>query len=180
VKPMLLLIQFGDQLTRYDTPDVQQHYQLRYANDGIAAMGVVERQRPALLVVRVRGTHADDVALCQRLAQFQIPILALLADAFEPDLPTRLAPFVADYLPYPVRSADLLERVAVALARQQVQPVTTFQQARCGDLLIDLAARQLQTTEGEIKLTPTEWDVLTPLVRAAGTLVPYDVLRRQI
>jgi predicted ATPase/DNA-binding response OmpR family regulator/Tfp pilus assembly protein PilF len=187
VKPMLLFIQFGQQVTRYDTPTLQQHYHILHADDGAAAIGLITRQRPVLLLVLVHIARPEDITLCAQLAQFQIPILALLTATLSASALADLAPFIADFLIHPAFSGDVLDRITVVRSRQQAQLRQPPSRVTCGTLLIDLQAhqvsRQLDTTTGrssDIHLTPIEWSILAALVRVAGTLVWHEELCRQV
>lgn len=183
-KPSLLFVQFGEHIARYDTPAVQQHYQILAAKDGATAAGLIATHQPVVLVIRVYATRPADLALCHDLASLQVPILAVLDGTLPADSLARLAPDTADVLSYPVSGSDLLDRITVVVSRHAAQAPASPTQVACGVLVSDLQAQQVWRTDPttaareEIHLTPIEWALFTALVRRAGSLVRHDELRR--
>ena len=48
------------------------------------------------------------------------------------------------------------------------------------DFIVDLAARQVRNTAGEVRLTPTEWHILETLARHHDKLVTQRELLHQV
>src|SRR5439155_23739304 len=81
-----------------------------------------------------------------------------------------------DYLSKPFGMNELLARIQVALrhvARPRSGAEAVF---RVGDLTVDLARRQVLRGEVEIKLTPTEYDLLKALVTHADKVLTHRML----
>ncbi len=73
---------------------------------------------------------------------------------------------------------ELLARIRVALrhiAKSEDEPVLTF-----GDLTVDLARRTVLVREEEVRLTPTEYEILKHLSLHAGRVVTHRQLLRAI
>jgi len=81
-----------------------------------------------------------------------------------------------DYLVKPFNVGELLARIRVALRHRGnlAQPATLMYQ-RDG-LNIDLVKREITLQGAEIKLTPTEYELLARLVRSAGQAVSHRQL----
>jgi two-component system KDP operon response regulator KdpE len=81
-----------------------------------------------------------------------------------------------DYLVKPFSVMELLARMRVALRHRgtAVAPCTTYYE--CGDLVVDLAAHRVSLAGKEVKLTPTEFNLLARLVRSAGQVVTHRQL----
>jgi two-component system KDP operon response regulator KdpE len=74
-----------------------------------------------------------------------------------------------DYVSKPFDLNELLARIRAASRRAaKVSEVSRF---RVGVWTVDLARRAVTGPHGEVELTPTEWQVLTVLVRNPGKLV---------
>ncbi len=81
-----------------------------------------------------------------------------------------------DYLVKPFSLAELLARMRVALRHRGtvVRPATT-RYVRPG-LVVDLEARRVHRENAEVHLTPTEYRLLSRLVRTAGQVVTHRQL----
>jgi two-component system KDP operon response regulator KdpE len=97
------------------------------------------------------------------------PIIVLSARERERDKVAALDAGADDYITKPFGINELLARLRAALRRaapSAEEPVITTP-----DFIVDLATKRVETTDGEIRLTPTEWHVVEVLVRNAGRLV---------
>lgn len=79
----------------------------------------------------------------------------------------------------PFGMAELLARVRAAVRRNAAtdpeEPVVETAAFR-----VDLAAKRVTTADGEIRLTPTEWQIVEVLVRNEGRLVAQRQLLREV
>jgi len=114
--------------------------------------------------------------LAELRRQHRTPVIVISARPGD-DLKVRLLDDGADdYLVKPFSLAELLARMRVALRHRgtTVAPVS-LRYAR-GDLTVDLQARRVQRAGAEVHLTPTEYRLLTRLVRQAGQVVTHRQL----
>jgi two-component system KDP operon response regulator KdpE len=105
-------------------------------------------------------------------------VLVLSARADSHDKIDALDAGADDYVAKPFHMGELLARLRALLRRGTAdtdEPVITTDH-----LTIDLAAKQV-TADGEpVRLTPTEWALLSELVRAPGRLVSQRQLLRTV
>jgi len=80
-----------------------------------------------------------------------------------------------DYVTKPFGMNELLARVRTAL-RHRLQSQGERPVFRVGDLSIDLVRRIVKTREGEVKLSPKEYDLLRVLVQHAGKVLTHKFL----
>jgi two-component system KDP operon response regulator KdpE len=83
-----------------------------------------------------------------------------------------------DYLTKPFSMGELLARIRVAIrhvAGNADEPVLTFP-----DLIVDLARRLVLLKGEELKLTPTEYEILKALALHAGRVVTHRQLLRVV
>ncbi len=108
----------------------------------------------------------------------QIPIIVLSVREHEDDKIKALDAGADDYVTKPFSMGELLARLRVALrraAKSDDKPILTF-----GELSVDLARRNVAMRGEEVKLTPTEYEVLKYLVQQAGRVVTHRQLLRAI
>ena len=84
-----------------------------------------------------------------------------------------------DYVTKPFGINELLARLRAAIRRasltQQDAPVI-----QTPDFRVDLAAKQVTRDGGEVRLTPTEWQLVEILVRHPGRLVSQRQLLQEV
>jgi two-component system KDP operon response regulator KdpE len=86
-----------------------------------------------------------------------------------------------DYLTKPFGVGELLARLRVALRHRAVRdegaPAARFE---AGNLHVDLAKRQVHVGGEEVHLTPTEYRLLTAMIKHAGKVVTHRQLLREV
>jgi two-component system KDP operon response regulator KdpE len=83
-----------------------------------------------------------------------------------------------DYVTKPFSMGELLARLRAALrrtAKSEDEPVLTF-----GDLSVDIAHRNVTVRGEEVRLTPTEYEVLKYLAQQAGRVVTHRQLLKAV
>jgi two-component system KDP operon response regulator KdpE len=86
-----------------------------------------------------------------------------------------------DYLTKPFGAGELLARMRVAL-RNAARSAAAQGEAvfRTGELAVDLGARRVSVEGREVRLTPTQYKLLTTLVKNAGKVVTHRQLLREV
>lgn len=121
----------------------------------------------------------DGIAILKslRLLGDKPPVLLLTArDAVE-DRVLGLDSGADDYLVKPFAFAELLARLRALIRRAGQEETFRYQVA---DLAIDLRTRQASRGDGEILLTPREFDILLYLMRYEGQVVTRPMLAREV
>ena len=108
-----------------------------------------------------------------------MPIIILSARGQERDKIAALDAGADDYLTKPFGIGELLARIRVALRHVQRggadSPVF-----KVGQLIVDLSSRQITVGGREIHLTPTEFRLLSTLIRYAGKVVTHRHLLNEV
>ncbi len=106
------------------------------------------------------------------------PILILSAQSGEDDIVSALDNGANDYLVKPFRTGELLARIRSALRSTLAEdnnPVID-----CGEMQIDLAARTVKKNNELIKLTATEYKLLSLFAQQEGKVLTHQYLLREV
>ncbi len=112
-----------------------------------------------------------------RAAGQAVPVLVLTARDAVPDRVRGLDAGADDYLPKPFDRDELLARIRALVRRSQGHD---GQRLRVGPLVIDMTARRVHASEGEIDLTAREYDILALLARRRGRVVSREEIATAI
>jgi two-component system KDP operon response regulator KdpE len=105
-------------------------------------------------------------------------IIILSVQNNETDIVTALDNGATDYLSKPFRTAELLARIRSAIRRNQTSNNTTVIDA--GDLQIDLAARTVKKNNELLKLTSTEFNLISLFARNEGRVLTHRFILKEI
>src|SRR5687768_12136555 len=153
-------------------------YVVEQAFDGPSAVERAAAVRPDVVLLDVMLPGFDGHEVCRRIqAARPVPVLMLTARDDEADVLVGLGVGADDYLTKPFRMRELVARVRALLRRvDRAAELAARPSARLvvGDLVVDTGTRRVAVAGEEVRLTPTEFDLL---VRLAST--PGEVLTRE-
>ena len=128
--------------------------------DGAAALDLVRRQPPDLLVLDVMLPGMDGLAVCRALrAESDLPVLMLTARSTEDDLLTGLDLGADDYVTKPFSPRELMARIRTLL-RRTAPPRPADGAARVGALTVDPLRHEVTVDGHAIDCTPGEFRLL--------------------
>jgi two-component system, OmpR family, KDP operon response regulator KdpE len=140
------------------------------ASDGRMALAEAAAAPPDAVVLDLGLPDLDGTAVLAELRPwFGGPVLVLSARADSQDKVQALDAGADDYVTKPFDMPELLARLRAVLRRGSAAADVPV--VRTDHFVIDLAARQVTVGDLVVRLTPTEWALLTELVRARGRLV---------
>jgi two-component system KDP operon response regulator KdpE len=141
-------------------------YQVDLAATGEEALKAAADQPPDVVIQGLRGWT-------------RTPIIVLSVREREADKVAALDAGADDYVTKPFGINELLARLRAAVRRasltQQDAPVI-----HTPDFRVDLAAKQVTRNGREVRLTPTEWQLVELLVRHPGRLVSQRQLLQEV
>src|SRR5215207_6779246 len=157
-------------------------YDVVQAWDGPGAVEQFAATAPDLVLLDVMLPGFDGHEVCRRIqADRPVPVLMLTARTDEIDVLVGLGVGADDYLTKPFRMRELVARVAALLRRvERAAALAGRQSLEFGDLRLDAAARRLWRGEDEVRLTPTEFDLLVCLAATPGAVVSRDQLMADV
>ena len=165
----ILVIEDETQITRTLRLYLEQAgYQVVIIADGALAMPAFRHEKPDLVILDLHLPHVDGWEVCRQIRrEADIPIIMLTARSEESDKLIGLELGADDYVTKPFSPREVTARVRVVLRRSrgQVQPPPIL---RADTLILDLEAHTAAKDDQPLDLTPTEFDILTALMRHPG------------
>lgn len=154
-------------------------YQVTEASSGPEAIEWITTSRPELVLLDLGLPGMSGIEVTRVLREwFSSPIIVLSVQDQERDKVAALDAGADDFLTKPFGLSELLARMRAALRRVHhavEQPVVTS-----GELVIDMAARQVRLAGKPVALTPTEYDILRVLARHAGKVLTHKQLMTEV
>jgi two-component system KDP operon response regulator KdpE len=156
-------------------------YAVLTATSGAGALRAAAEQRPDLVVLDLGLPDLDGTEVIAAVRRWSsLPIVVLSARVDGVDKINALDAGADDYVTKPFSMGELLARIR-AVARRSAGEVAGDPVVETADFRIDLAARKVVMADGaDVHLTPTEWGILTLLVRDRGTLVTQRRLLSEV
>lgn len=146
--------------------------------NGVAALQTLEREMPDLLILDINMPALDGFEVCRRLREWSnIPIIMLSARGDETDKVKCLNLGADDYLTKPFGTEELLARIRAVFRRtKEAMVIPTQASFTCDHLVISFAERRVSVGGREVKLTPTEYNLLRELVLNVNKVLTYGML----
>lgn len=155
-------------------------YEVLTADNGRAALELVERESPDLVILDVMMPQIDGLEACRRIRQtMDVPIIMLSAKGETADKVTGLGMGADDYLAKPFEPAELLARVKAVLRRTEAFTAFDDSQSRVavGEIRLDPVGNKVFLPgDKTVELTPIEFRLLHVLMRNAGRVLSHDYL----
>ena len=155
-------------------------YDIQIAASGREGLEKARNSSPDLVVLDVMMPEMDGFETCNRLREFSnVPVLMLTAKTTEEDLIRGFQNGADDYVKKPFSFMELELRISAILKRANMkdeQPVLFDD----GTLKIDLDRQHVYRKSELIHLTPTEYKLLSCLVRNQGGVISHEGLLRDV
>jgi two-component system, OmpR family, KDP operon response regulator KdpE len=152
------------------------------AYDGEAALALVDREHPDLVLLDIAMPGLDGFQTLRQLREFSdVPVVMLTARDSVVDKVKGLEGGADDYITKPFDHLELLARVRAVLRRLDMpQPTTRAPSFVCQGLTIDFASRRVTLNGDPVTLTPIEYKLLYHLVRNAGSVLRHSTLLAKV
>jgi two-component system, OmpR family, KDP operon response regulator KdpE len=176
----VLVIDDEHEIRRMLTIALSAHgYAVAEASSGKQGLNETLIFHPDLVILDLGLPDLDGMEVIRRLREWsQVPVIILTVRETESDKIRALDLGADDYLTKPFSMGELLARIRVAIrrtAKTDGEPVLTF-----AGLTIDLARRIVLLKQEELRLTPTEYEILKYLALHNGRVVTHHQLLRAV
>jgi two-component system KDP operon response regulator KdpE len=177
-QPTILIIDDEQQILRAMRTILGQHnYKVITASSGAEGLALATVCEPEVIILDLGLPDMDGVDACAQLRTWtQIPILVLSARDSDTDKVSALDKGADDYLTKPFSVDELLARIRVALRHHSLVQGMKSTLIEAADVTIDLA-NHIVTRKGEgVKLSATEYKLLSFLAGNAGRVLTYRAI----
>ena len=159
-----------------------QDYRLVEATTARDGLAQAASRNPDVILLDLGLPDRDGLEVARELREWSAtPIIVLSARGREQDKVAALDLGADDYLTKPFGVEELLARIRVALRHAALPPgappAVVFQ---AGDVRVDLVRREVRRGDQEVHLTPTEYKLLTLLIRHAGKVLTHRQLLKEV
>ncbi|MEN6566393.1 MAG: response regulator [Veillonellales bacterium] len=179
-KLKILIVDDEIQIRRLIKVSLEGHgYQVLQAVNGQEGIDLVLSAKPELILLDLGLPDLDGKKVIGSIREWSdVPIIVLSARDQEEEKVKALDGGANDYVTKPFSMGELMARIRVCL--RHAAAGSEDPQVHCGDLLIDLAKHQVTIAGKEIKLTPTEYDLLKVLAQNAGKVLTHRQLLKRV
>ncbi|MDG5808012.1 response regulator [Streptomyces ossamyceticus] len=155
-------------------------YDVDAASDGATALQLVASRHPDVVVLDLGLPDMDGVDVIKGLRGWtRVPIIVLSARHTSDEKVEALDAGADDYVTKPFGMDELLARLRVAVRRAEPTAGEDALVETAG-FTVDLAAKKVNRGGEDVRLTPTEWQLLEVLVRNTGRLVSQKQLLQEV
>ena len=171
-----------------DEPQIRKLLEINLENNGFsviqaatakAGMLMAANHPPDLILLDIGLPDQSGHEVLKELrAWYKNAIIILSVLNSEDDIVTALDNGATDYLTKPFRTAELLARIRSGIRRNQETSGSTI--IEIGDLQIDFAARSVKKNNEFVKLTSTEFRLISVLSQNEGRVLTHQYLLKEI
>jgi two-component system, OmpR family, KDP operon response regulator KdpE len=157
-------------------------YEVLTASRGEEALSILENEMPDLVVLDVMMPDMDGFETLRRIRQHsQVPVVMLTARGGDADKLKGLQSGADDYVTKPFNPDELEARIGAVLRRTAGSaPVGAGRLLKYPSVEIDLERRRVNVDGEEVRLSRTEWELLSQLAGNAGRVMMHAELLSRI
>ncbi|PJZ46056.1 DNA-binding response regulator [Leptospira brenneri] len=134
---------------------------------------------PKLVLLDLQLPDGSGLDVIKEVRAFsEIPFLVLSVMNAEEDKVALLDAGADDYITKPFSMGELLARIRTALRRLPVEETPANWDS--GGLVVDFLNYRVIKNQTQIRLTPTEFQILTFLIKNSGKVITHEVLIKKI
>lgn len=154
-------------------------YNTVFATNGKEGLVAAATHSPALIILDLGLPDIDGMKLLQKLREWYTkPVIVLSVRSSEEDIINALDSGANDYLTKPFRSGELVARIRAAIRLSEEKNGTPLMEL--GSLTIDMLNHVVRKNGEIVKLTSTEYSLLTLLARNCGRVLTHQFILKEI
>jgi len=154
-------------------------YKLLFAVNAKEGITMAASHQPDMILLDLGLPDEDGQVVLKQLRDwYHNPIIILSVKSTEEEIVKALDNGANDYLTKPFRTQELLARIRTALRgnfNQNQEPIISF-----GPLTVDFVSRVIKLNGDMLKLTATEYNLLTLLLKNDGRVLTHQYILKEI
>ncbi len=178
--PEILIIDDEPQIRKLLQINLESnHFKVIQAATGKEGLIMAASHPPELILLDLGLPDANGQDILKEFREWYLkPIIILSVKNSENDIVTALDNGANDYLTKPFRTGELLARIRVAFKTNYSQEEKVIME--CGDLVFDYSSRLVKRDGEPLKLTSTEYNLLTLFAKNEGRVLTHQFILREI
>src|ERR1700749_4975631 len=179
-KPEILIIDDEPQIRKLLEITLESNdYKVMQAETGKEGILLAANHPPELILLDIGLPDKSGHEVLKELrGWYSKSIIILSVQNSETDIVTALDNGATDYLTKPFRTAELLARIRSAIRRNQM--VNNASVVEVGDLQIDLVKRTVKKNNELLKLTSTEFNLISLFAKNEGRVLTHQFILKEI
>ncbi|MHC1730805.1 MAG: response regulator [Bacteroidales bacterium] len=154
-------------------------YNTVFATSGKEGLVAAATHSPALIILDLGLPDIDGMKLLLKLREWYTkPVIVLSVRSSEEDIINALDNGANDYLTKPFRSGELVARIRAAIRLSEEKKDTPLMEF--GSLTIDMLNHVVRKNGDIVKLTSTEYSLLTLLAKNSGRVLTHQFILKEI
>ena len=163
----------------------KEGYNILKAYNGNEALDIIKNNEIHLVVLDIMMPGKDGIETLQEIRkEYSIPVLMLAAKSEDSDKIIGLDLGADDYVTKPFNPMELIARVNSCIRRYTklgaIEEKIGAKIYKSGDLMVDDTLKKVIVEGKEVKLTPTEYNILKFLIKNKGTVFSIDQIYENV
>jgi two-component system, OmpR family, KDP operon response regulator KdpE len=154
-------------------------YKIYEAENAKKGLQEIANCRPSIILLDLGLPDEDGLILLKKIRDFsEIPVIILSVRNSEDDIITALDSGADDYITKPFNTGELLARIRACLRHskpEQKEPLFSN-----GNISVDFSTREVKKKGQIVKLTSTEFSLLSLFIRNSGKVLTHNYFLKEI
>ena len=154
-------------------------YSVFDAEDGKRGIQELINHKPSIVLLDLGLPDEDGLIVLKKIREFSdVPVIILSVRNSEKDIISALDSGANDYITKPFNIGELLARIRASL--RYYQPEQTNPVFTNGNISVDFSTRTVKNKAELVKLTTTEFSLLTLFIRNAGKVLTHQYILKEV
>ena len=163
----------------------KENYKIFKAYNGNEALNIIKNNEIHLVILDIMMPEKDGIETLEEIRkEYTLPVLMLSAKSEDSDKIIGLDLGADDYVTKPFNPMELIARVNSCIRRYTKLGAIELKEGsktyKSGDLLIDDTLKKVIVEGKEVKLTPTEYNILLFLLKNKGTVFSINQIYENV
>jgi len=178
--PTILIIDDEAQIRKLLTITLESNdFKVTEASNAKEGLTLVASHPPDLVLLDLGLPDENGHDVLRHLREWYTnPVIILSVQSNEEDIVKALDNGANDYLEKPFRTGELMARIRSAMRASVADEISS--KVEFGDLSVDFVARTVRKNEVFVRLTATEYNLLTLMVKNDGKVLTHQYLLNHV